>query len=74
MVCLDNGHSANTNVIGSPEVTSLNSVASPNTFPITVTELAARISLPLLSGVIPKKIQNARPGGQYPRSPSSTTS
>ena len=58
-VCLDHGQSDNSNFIASPEVTFLNSPASPNTFPITVTELAARISVPLLAGVIPKKIQKA---------------
>ena len=44
------------------------SIRRPNTF----TGLAGLISSPWLAGVFPKKIQNAAPGGQYPRSPNST--
>ena len=53
----------------SPARTALNTVGSPSTRPKTLTGLAGRHSSPRLAGVGPKKMQNARPGGQYPRSP-----
>ena len=59
---------------GAPDGTRLRTVGSPCIRPITVTGLAGRISSPLLMGVGPKNMQKALPGGQYPRSPSSTTS
>ena len=59
---------------GAPDGTRLRMVESPCILPITVTGLAGRISSPLLMGVGPKNMQKALPGGQYPRSPRSTTS
>jgi hypothetical protein len=44
--------------------TALNAVASPSTFPSGLTGLAARGAEPWLTGVGPKKIQNADPGAQ----------
>src|SRR5439155_22952228 len=57
-----------------PARTFLNIVGSPSTRPKTFTALAGRISSPVLAGVRPKKMQNALPGGQYPRSPMATVS
>jgi hypothetical protein len=57
-----------------PPETFLKTLASPLTLPITFTALAGRTSLPRLTGVGPKKMQKAPPVGQYPRSPTSTTS
>ena len=42
----------------------LNSVASPTTLPMTLTALAGMILPGSLTGVSPKKMQNALPGGQ----------
>jgi hypothetical protein len=47
-----------------PALTFRNAVGSPLTRPNTFTGLAGRISSPRLAGVGPKKMQNARPGGQ----------
>src|SRR2546426_1984213 len=47
-----------------PALTRLNTLASPTTRPTRFTGLAGRISAPRLSGVGPKKMQKARPGGQ----------
>ena len=57
-----------------PDGTPFSNVGSPFILPTTVTGLAGRISSPLLMGVGPKNMQKALPGGQYPKSPSSTTS
>lgn len=58
----------------SPLRTFLKTSGSPSTLPMTLTGLAGLISSPRLAGVGPKKMQKAFPGGQYPRSPTSTTS
>ena len=50
------------------------SCGSPRIFPMTLTADAGTILLELLIGVTPKKMQKADPGGQYPKSPISTTS
>ena len=47
-----------------PEGTFLNTLASPETRPMTLTALAGRTSFPRLMGVGPKKIQKASPEGQ----------
>ena len=47
-----------------PSRTCLKAWGLPRRWPITVTGLAGRISSPLLAGVGPKKMQNARPTGQ----------
>jgi hypothetical protein len=47
-----------------PEDTFLKTLASPKTFPITLTALAGRTSFPRLMGVGPKKMQKALPVGQ----------
>src|SRR5262245_34748674 len=56
-----------------PARTEPKTLGSPITRPTTFTGLSGRISSPWLAGVGPKKMQKARPGGQYARSPSSTT-
>ncbi|SUZ61594.1 uncharacterized protein METZ01_LOCUS14448 [marine metagenome] len=57
-----------------PDDTPLRASVSPVILPMTVTSLAGLISSPWLAGVGPKNRQKACPGGQYPKSPSSTTS
>lgn len=52
------------NEIFVPEATRRKMVGSPSIFPTTLTALAGRISFPRLTGVRPKKMQNALPGGQ----------
>src|SRR5262249_9285988 len=47
-----------------PPRTFLKILRSPSSLPTTFTALAARHSLPRLTGVGPKKMQNAWPGGQ----------
>src|SRR5205823_14177077 len=57
-------HRALLTVTGDPARTVLNTLGSPAIRPTTLTGLAGRISPPRLIGVGPKKMQNARPGGQ----------
>ncbi len=51
----------------------LNFPVSPDTRPKTFTGLYARGWSPVLTGVGPKKIQNAGPAGQYARFPTATS-
>ena len=69
-VALNDSHeigdrSADAKTTGVPGFTRLKALAFPDTFPMTVTVLAGRISSPRQTGAGPKKVQNARPAGQY---------
>ena len=57
-------YAAHSTVTGVPARTLRNAVGSPRSVPKRFTGLAGRISPGLLIGVRPKKMQNARPGGQ----------
>src|SRR2546427_5500989 len=57
-------HGALLRVTRVPALTRLNTLGSPTIRPTRFTGLAGRISAPRLSGVGPKKMQKARPGGQ----------
>ena len=57
-------YAARSTVTGVPARTLRNTVGSPRSVPKRFTGLAGRISPGLLIGVGPKKMQNARPGGQ----------
>ena len=48
-----------------PARTALNAKGSLFNQPNTVTGLDGRISSPLLAGVLPKKMQKARPGSRF---------
>ena len=61
--CPTKAHAASM-TIPSDDETVFNTVGSPMTRPIGLTGLAGRISSPSLTGVFPKKIHKALPGGQ----------